>query len=171
MLLMAYGNPGRRDDGLGPALVERLDRQPLPGLITDANYQPTVEDAYRIASGDAVIFVDATTSGPEPFSFGRCEPGPPRMGWSSHVLEPVDVLQLARELFGATPAAFVLAIRGYVFDGFGEELSPRARLNLDLAERFLRHAHRCGALGKWVQGAPFQDIIAWEPPPSPKTGG
>ena len=33
-LVIGYGNPGRLDDGLGPALAEAVEKLDLPGLIT-----------------------------------------------------------------------------------------------------------------------------------------
>ena len=32
MLLLGYGNPGRLDDGLGPALAAQVERLALPGV-------------------------------------------------------------------------------------------------------------------------------------------
>ncbi len=60
VLVYGYGNPGRLDDGLGPALVRELSRR---GLRAEADletaYQLQVEDAARVAEYDLVIFADA----------------------------------------------------------------------------------------------------------------
>jgi hydrogenase maturation protease len=147
ILLLAYGNPGRRDDGLGPALAGALEDLRLPGVTVDVDYQLTVEHAAAVAGHDVVIFVDADTAAAEPFSFRRIPPpadldgesgaGP---GWtfSTHSLQPDGVLSLAAELFQARPTAYVLGIRGYDFDAFGEDLSERARTNLEAATEFIR---------------------------------
>jgi len=66
VLVIGYGNPGRRDDGLGPALAERLQELRLPGVDVDADYQLTVEDAAAAAEHDVVVFADAAQAGPEP---------------------------------------------------------------------------------------------------------
>ena len=42
VLLLCYGNPGRLDDGLGPAFGEVLERESLPGVTVDLDYQLTV---------------------------------------------------------------------------------------------------------------------------------
>jgi DNA-binding response OmpR family regulator len=47
VLVIGYGNPGRLDDGLGPALAETLQRLDLPGVTVDADYQLTAEDGLR----------------------------------------------------------------------------------------------------------------------------
>jgi len=128
-LVIGYGNPGRLDDGLGPALAERLEALALPGVTVEADYQLVVEDAEAIARHDVVVFADAHTSIDEPFSFTPVEPVE-HVSFSSHSLTPQAAVSLARELFGATAEAYVLAIRGYEFNDFGQGLSPAARANL-----------------------------------------
>jgi hydrogenase maturation protease len=137
VLLIGYGNPGRLDDGLGPALAERFERKGLTGVTVDADYQLLVEDAALVAEHDIVIFADAAVDGREPFSFRRIEAADGGVGFSSHSLQPPAVVALARTVFGASPRAYALGIRGYAFNEFGERLSERARANLDAAETFL----------------------------------
>ena len=50
------------------------------------------------------------------------------------------MLALSRDLFHAEPEAWLLGIRGYEFDEFGERLSGRARANLAQAVTFVRSA-------------------------------
>ena len=143
VLVIGYGNPGRLDDGLGPALAAALEMKGLPGLNIDSDYQLTVEDAHALVDVDVVVFADADVSGPEPFYFRRLEPtGTSALG--SHGVEPGEVLGLARSLFHTTCEAYVLGIRGYEFNAFGEGLSDRARGNLDKAEAFIENAVRNG---------------------------
>ena len=160
ILFIGYGNPGRRDDGLGPGLAERVERLCLPGVTVDSDYQLTVEDAEAAARHDVVIFADASVSGTEPFFFQRVAPnGAP--GFSSHGVEPEEVLALAESLFGALPEAYVLGMRGYEFDAFGEGLSPRAAANLEQAEAFIAGAMREGAF----VGASLADACSQAPTP------
>ena len=49
ILLIGFGNPGRLDDGLGPALADAIEKLALPGVTVESNYQLTVEDAAEIA--------------------------------------------------------------------------------------------------------------------------
>lgn len=137
VLLIGYGNPGRLDDGLGPALAERFETKELIGVTVDADYQLLVEDAAAVAEHDVVIFADAAVTGREPFSFRRIEPAEGGVGFSSHSLEPPAVVALARDMFGSKARAFALGIRGYAFNEFGERLSERARDNLEAAAAFL----------------------------------
>jgi len=138
ILLIGYGNPGRCDDGLGPALAAEVEKLGLERVTTDVDYQLNVEHAPAIAAHATVIFADASLDGAEPFSFRRVFPGEgDRMDFTSHALTQESVLTLARDLFGSRAQAYCLAVRGYEFDAFGEELSARARENLARALSFL----------------------------------
>lgn len=134
VLVIGFGNPGRLDDGLGPALAAALERRDLPGVTVDADYQLTVEDAAAVAESEVVVFADAAVDGP-PVSFRRLEPKP-ALSFSSHSVEPAALIALARDLFGWQGRAYMLGIRGYAFNAFEERLSVRARENLAEAVRF-----------------------------------
>ena len=156
-LLLGWGNDGRRDDGLGPALVDLLAEREIPGLTAGSDYQLQVEDAYEAARFDRVIFVDAARSGPEPFSFGRLEPAASSLSFSSHSITPGGLLALTRELFGREPEAWILGIRGYDFDRFESSLSVPAQENLASAAAFVTAA---------LVADRFEEVPA-APPPSP----
>ena len=64
-----YGNPGRSDDGLGAAIIKKLEDEKILEVVTDCNYQLNIEDADNISSSDVVIFVDASIEAKEPFEF------------------------------------------------------------------------------------------------------
>lgn len=147
VLLIGYGNPGRLDDGLGPALAAAVEKLNLAGVTVEADYQLTVEDAHTVAAHDVVIFADAAVAGTEPFFLRRLEPKR-EIGFSTHGAEPAEVLALARELFGARTQGYVLGIRGYVFNEFGERLSGRAQANLTAAAGFLERAVREGTFSE-----------------------
>ncbi len=136
VLFIGFGNPGRRDDGLGPACAAAVEKLEIPGVTVDSDYQLSVEHADALARHDVVIFADAALDGPEPFAFRRIEPGPAVM-FSSHSVTPEGVLTLTDELFHEQPEAYVLGVRGYEFDEFGEALSARAQANLAAALEFI----------------------------------
>ena len=140
VLVLGYGNPGRLDDGLGPAFVERLEAMALPGVMLDADYQLTVEDAVELANCDVVVFVDADVKGAEPFYCRAVESGDDTISFSTHHVTPEAVVGLATEMFGAAPEAYVIGIRGYAFDEFGQRLSAKAQANLDAAVKFFESA-------------------------------
>ena len=135
VLVLGIGNPGRQDDGLGAAAVNRLEALRLPGVSCDANYQLNIEDALACARHDIVIFVDAAEVSRQPFTLLRinAEASYPPL---SHSLGPAAVLSLCGSLYGRMPEAHLLAIRGYSWD-IGEGLSPKAETNLGRAVEFV----------------------------------
>ncbi len=136
VLVIGYGNPGRLDDGLGPALAEALAHQALPGVTVESNYLLNVEDAADASEHDVVVFVDAAVRGREPFSFETVQPRTD-LSFSSHHMEPAAVLGLAYDMFAAQTRGCVLGIRGYEFDEFGHRFSDAAQNNLIDAVAFL----------------------------------
>ncbi len=137
ILLIGYGNPGRLDDGLGPAAAAAVERWDHPGVTVDSDYQLTVEDASDIAAHDVVIFADASVNGEEPFFVKPVQPRQ-AVSFSSHSVEPEALMHMAHTLFNGNTRGYVLGIRGYEFNEFGERLSSRAAENLDRALQYLR---------------------------------
>lgn len=141
ILVLGVGNPGRRDDGLGYALIDKINRGQVPispeigtcppFLIAEWKYQLNIEDAHAIKEADLVLFVDAAKEGDSPAVLTEVRPAV-EISFSTHALKPAAVLALSEELYGRAPKAFLLAVRGYDFD-LGEGLSPRAAANLEAA--------------------------------------
>ena len=153
-LLLGWGNDGRRDDGLGPALVALLGERSPAGLTASSDYQLQVEDACEVARYHRVIFVDADRSGPEPFSFHRIYPTASSLSFSSHSVTAGGLLALTRELFGGEPEAWLLGIRGYDFDRFESSLSAPARENLLAAADFVAEALATGRFAPMPPASP-----------------
>jgi hydrogenase maturation protease len=149
VLVIGFGNPGRLDDGLGPALAARLEEEPVDGVDVDADYQLMVEDAAAVARYDVVVFADAAVCGREPFYFAPVE-AEEIISFSSHSTTPGGVLGLAQSCFGNAPEGYVLGIRGYAFNEFGETISERAGENLAAAESFLREVIAHGRFAEAV---------------------
>ncbi|HOO72173.1 MAG TPA: hydrogenase maturation protease [Spirochaetota bacterium] len=147
VVIYGYGNPGRQDDGLGPALAEKIGTDQIPGVLTESNYQLNIEDAALIAEADCVIFVDASLTGEEGFFFDEIEPAD-GITFTTHAISPQSVLALCEELFGKKVRAYILGIKGYGWD-FAEGLTPEAEKNFDDAYRFLR-----GTLDDLITGSP-----------------
>ena len=145
ILIYGYGNPGRQDDGLGVALVQRLEiwakAEGMAGLVFDSNYQLNAEDALAVAECRAVVFIDAAKEGTAPFEFRRLEPRG-ELAFSTHAMSPESVLALAAELYAAHPPAWMLAICGYEWEP-NETPTPAALANLAAA---------CAHLQGWLDG-------------------
>jgi hydrogenase maturation protease len=142
ILVLGYGNPAREDDGLGPLVAEEIARLGIRGVEVDCDYQLAVEDAAAVAEHEAVVFVDASTDGPEPFSWTRVEPDASD-AFSTHALTAGRVVGMARELFGSRAEAYLLGVRGYSFGMFREGATDGGARNARLATDFL--ARRLGA--------------------------
>lgn len=138
ILVLGYGNPGRQDDGLGPAAAEAIARWNLPGVTVESSYLLTIEDAAEAALHEQVLFIDASQEHAEPFELRRVEPAP-SMAFSSHIVGPQTVLAICEQCYGRAPAGWLLAIRGYEF-ALAEGLTAPARTNL---ERALAHLTSC----------------------------
>lgn len=136
--VIGYGNPGRGDDGLGPAFVEALEHAPRPGLEVLSAYQLSVEHALWISDAEHVVFVDALVGATEPVRFAPALPETGR-ALGSHALSPEAVLALSQTLFGQLPPAHVLGIAGASFGRVEEGLSAQARANLAVALRTFDH--------------------------------
>jgi hydrogenase maturation protease len=139
-LVIAWGNPARRDDGLGPALARAVEMS-TDGLVDiEIDYQLQIEHARDVARYRRVVFVDAACSGAAPFSLRRVSATSPGTGFSSHSVSPGSILALSRDLFASEPEAWLLGVRGYEFGEFGDTLSEGARRNLGAAVEFLQRA-------------------------------
>ena len=136
ILVVGFGNPARGDDGIGPEVIQELEKLKFDRLSVDSDYQLTVEHAADAADHDVVIFVDASVDTEAPFTYKRIEPKMAE-SFSSHSVSPEHVLGLADELFQAKPEGFMLAIRGYSFEMFDEALTEAAAINMKKAFSFL----------------------------------
>jgi hydrogenase maturation protease len=128
ILVLGYGNPGRQDDGLGPAVVAEIEGLGWPNVTAYDNYQLNIEDAIDVAAHEIVWFVDAAKAGPPPYAVSELLPAP-TIEFTSHIVRPEAILAIARQCYGGAPQAFLLAIRGYQFE-FVEELTSDATSNL-----------------------------------------
>ena len=132
ILIVAYGNPLRCDDGIAWRAAEMLESK-FPAseveILQLHQLAPEVADAVR--QRDLVVFLDAACLEVD----GKNQPGDiclreipnpdvtsPATGQFSHVYSPEKVLHLARELYQASPKAYVLTVTGEDF-GHGDGLS------------------------------------------------
>jgi len=134
LLVLGFGNPGRQDDGLGPAIAEGLAQHGWPEVTVETDYQLNIEHGAMIAEHDAVLFVDASVTAREPFEVKSIQPAS-EIAFTTHSLSPEAVLAIAEEHFGACPPAWVMAVRGHTFE-FAEGLEAQARENYGKAIAF-----------------------------------
>ena len=140
ILLYGYGNPGRKDDGLGPILVDLVEKwiikNEIKNISIDSNYQLNIEDAYTIRDYDIVIFIDASIEEIDDFIVTRVEPSD-KVNYTMHSASPSFVLNLCNKIYNYTPETYLLHIKGYEFQ-MEEGLSHQAHKNLMEALRFIK---------------------------------
>ena len=139
ILIYGYGNPGRQDDGLGAAFIAAIEKwaaeQKVENIVLDTNYQLNIEDAHLISAYDKVIFVDATIEPIESYSFTKVIPSDAKVEFTMHAVSPAFVVDLCQKIFGNTPEAWLLHLKGYQWE-FEERLSDQAKENLSAALNF-----------------------------------
>ena len=132
ILIYGYGNPGRQDDGLGNAMVEKLEKwvteKQLSGIHFDSNYQLNIEDAAEIAKRDLVIFVDASTEDIDDYVLTQVDAATD-VAFTSHAASPGYIVGLCRDIYHQIPPTWLLHIKGYEWE-FKEGLSDKAKENL-----------------------------------------
>lgn len=160
-LILGYGNPGRLDDGLGPALADEVGALNLSGVTVLSDYQLSAEHAAELLNHDRVVFVDAAVEIEEPFILHQLLPRA-AVSFTTHSMRPEVVLSLAIETLGWHGEGYLLGIRGHEFNEYDERLSAEARENLDKATGCLVRAlgsELGGTLGDAVTGEPIRDSV------------
>jgi hydrogenase maturation protease len=137
VLIIGFGNPGRADDGLGPALAARVEAWAPAGVEVESDYQLAIEHAQQVAGHDLVIFADADASAEAPFRLRRVRPEP-APSFTSHAVSPGAVLALAESCFGRAPEAWLLGLPAADLQSFREGLTEEGQQSLAAAEAFLR---------------------------------
>jgi hydrogenase maturation protease len=127
--IVGYGNPQRRDDGIGPYAAIRL-RDLLSGTRSVHvrpchQLDPTLVEDLKDAGG--VLFIDATV---EPLADGwqrsALQPGIDEWPYLVHGFQAPLLLGLIKAFYGRCPEAWMVSVQGDDF-GFGEGLSDGAR--------------------------------------------
>ena len=126
--IIGYGNPQRRDDGIGPFVVNRLKgvlkHKKNVGLL--ALHQLAADVVEELYEADRILFVDATI---DDLEGGRVWRKIHRethiLPYLTHHIHPSYLLGLIQDLYHRSIPAWLLSIQGYDF-GFGEGLSPGA---------------------------------------------
>jgi len=127
VLIIAYGNPLRGDDGIAWQAAEELRRKFASNTEVSiiCVHQLTPELAEDVSCAETVIFMDATQN--EKTGKLACEqvalqPGALHL---SHHLAQGEVLAFSNQLYGANPRGFLISIHGEHFD-HGDTLSATA---------------------------------------------
>jgi hydrogenase maturation protease len=137
-LIIGYGNPSRRDDGVALHVINALRAQWSQPLLPDWDdgldglgsehdtiflQQLMPELVATIADYDLVIFVDAALPDTAPALELQPVAATYRPASVSHHLTPPTLLALAQQLYGSAPQGYLLSLQGHDLN-FGDQLSP-----------------------------------------------
>ena len=140
ILLYGYGNPGRQDDGLGNAFVERMqawvEKEKIEGVEFDSNYQLNIEDADAIADKDIAIFIDASVEGIADFCVTKVTENS-KVTYTTHAASPGYIYDLCKKINGQAPPTYLIHIKGYEWE-FLEGLCDQAIANLEKAIEYIK---------------------------------
>lgn len=131
-LILAWGNRSRGDDALGPLLLDRLNDRIDPGKMAQRSlecleeFQLQLENVVDLEGRERVLFVDADPHLSAEYHVERVEPSDLVMSYTSHQMDPANLLSLYQQMYGAPlPTCWLLAIRATQFD-LGAALTPQA---------------------------------------------
>ena len=132
-LLIGYGNTLRADDGVGPAVAQRIaGRRPDTAVLTPFQLLP--EHAEEISKAARVIFIDATAvSEPGAILTLRLTPDLNADLGKLHQFAPQTLLAYAELLYGHAPPAQLVTVGGYSF-AHSDCLTPQMETRLDAVE-------------------------------------
>ncbi len=139
LVILAYGNPSRGDDALGPHLLHQMEIlcQSKENIEFIEDFQLQVEHVLDLEKGNLILFIDASISCPPPFEFIQLQ-AKQDITYTSHALHPAAVLYAYQQVYHQSPPpAFLLTVRGETFE-LGEPLSQSATLHLAATFEFVK---------------------------------
>jgi len=140
ILLYGYGNPGRQDDGLGNAFIDRIEdwinENKLDNIELDSNYQLNIEDAEAISDKDLAIFIDASVEELTDFCVTRVTEES-EVTYTTHAASPGYIVDLCQQIYSKVPPTYLIHIKGYEW-AFKEGLTEQAIENLEKALEYMK---------------------------------
>jgi len=146
-LIIGYGNADRQDDGVGWHVLKKLGEKMGYAILDDPGAPIEIEDervdllyilqifpelAETLSHYNRVCFVDAHTADIQAeIAWSELSPAYEKSPLTHH-MSPKTVLSITATIYGHTPEAILVSIRGYSFQ-FERELSPKTALLADKA--------------------------------------
>jgi hydrogenase maturation protease len=135
--IVGYGNRQRRDDGIGPHVVEglkgALQHRKDVHLLALPELRSDLVEVLREA--DRLVFIDATIDNLEDGrKWCRLRPDLGKLPYLTHHVDPAFLLGLMETLYSRAACAWMVSIHGSDF-GFGEGLSPAAARTVERVSR------------------------------------
>jgi len=155
LVILAYGNPSRGDDALGPELLQHLENQVQyhsywQEIKWVLDFQLQIEHTHDLKDTELALFIDASITSSRPYSFQRVT-ARRDYSYTSHALSPAALLHVYEQVYRCpAPAAFLLSIRGEEFT-LGRPLSKQAQNHLSAATAFTQRLCDQPDKVKWSQ--------------------
>ena len=136
LIVFAWGNESRGDDGIGPLLARRLLELELPALVVVEDHQLNIEHVTDFVGDTPLLFIDASVSIGSGIMLEQIEASNDG-NFSTHAISPQALLNVCREATGnAPPPAYLLHVAGRSF-GLGESLGSTGSAAAESAWAFL----------------------------------
>lgn len=128
LYIVGFGNPQRRDDGIGSYVVRQLKAvlksDAKIGFLAIRHPEPTI--IADLQGADQILFVDATVKAlPNGWQLERIQPELEMLPYTTHHFTPMIILGMMRMLYGQSPPGWLLTVEGCDF-GFGRSLTSTA---------------------------------------------
>ena len=137
LVVFAWGNVSRGDDGIGPRMADHIRAHAHPRVELIEDHQLNIEHVTDIRERTPVLFIDASIAIEHGFGIerqARSDDG----NFSTHAITPGALLNVYCETIQRPePDAFLLHIAGRQFD-LGDELSSEAEEAIRAAWAFLK---------------------------------
>ncbi|UCE54466.1 MAG: hydrogenase maturation protease [Desulfobacterales bacterium] len=129
LYIVGFGNPQRRDDGIGSYIVRQLKSALTAydkiGFLSVRHPEPSIVD--ELHGAEQILFVDATievlTNG---WQLHRIQPELEMLPYTTHHFTPMVILGMIKMIYGQSPPTWVLTVEGCDF-GFGRRLTSTAK--------------------------------------------
>lgn len=136
LIVFAWGNESRGDDGIGPLLARRLLSLGRPALVVIEDHQLNIEHITDFVDDTPLLFIDASVSIESGIMLEQIEASGDG-NFSTHAISPRALLNVYREATGnAPPPAYLLHVAGESF-GLGEGLGDTGAASAETAWAFL----------------------------------
>jgi hydrogenase maturation protease len=140
ILVIGYGSTLRGDDAVGRRVVETIADRSIPNVITISLTQLVPELAARIATAQAVIFVDASTDSELGAVDLREVVNTSGILCVPHISSPRDLLSLTSACYERTPPAWLIAVPSTAFemtDRLSSAVHKSIHSAVDVAEQLI----------------------------------
>jgi hydrogenase maturation protease len=125
LVVFAWGNASRGDDGIGPRMADHIRDYAHPRVELIEDHQLNIEHVTDIRERTPVLFIDASVALDDGFEFERLVPSGDG-NFSTHAISPKALLNVYCETMQSpAPDSFLLHIAGRQFN-LGDGLSHEA---------------------------------------------